>query len=120
MFVAVVRRMDAATRFDAARLFRLAVEQAPAASTLHAVADEGVPLRDIAERIGRHLGLPVAVIRSEDGGEHFGSMAAFVALNGLASNKLTQQLLGWKPVEPGLIDDLEAGHYFEVPQSVAA
>jgi nucleoside-diphosphate-sugar epimerase len=105
---------------DTARLFRLALENAPAGSTLHAVAEQGVPLRDIAQAIGRQLTVPVAVISKEEIGEHFGSMAPFMAIDGLASSALTQELLGWRPVAAGLIEDLQAGHYFEAPQAAVA
>ena len=71
-------RWPAVHRLDAAHLFRLALEKAPAGSVLHAVADEGVPIRDIAEVIGRHLDLPVAAIAPEDAAEHFGWLAGFL------------------------------------------
>jgi len=99
-------------RLDSARLFGLAVEQAPAGSTLHAAAEEGVPIRDIAEVIGRHLDLPVVSVAPEDAGEHFTWMAGFLGLDAPASSAWTQELLGWQPTQPGLIDDLEEGHYF--------
>jgi len=99
-------------RFDAARLFRLGLENAPAGSVLHAVADEGVQIRDIAEVIGRHLDLPVTSISPEDAGEHFGFLAGFLGLDSPASSALTRQLLGWQPTHPGLIEDLDQGHYF--------
>lgn len=99
-------------RLDAARLFRLALEAAPAGSVLHAVADEGVPTRDIAAVIGRHLDLPVVAIAREEAGGHFGWLGHFFATDIAASSALTQQLLGWEPVHPGLIADLDAGHYF--------
>jgi nucleoside-diphosphate-sugar epimerase len=105
-------RWPAVHRFDAAHLFRLAVEQAPAGCVLHAIADEGVPIRAIAEVIGRHLNLPVAAIAPEDAAEHFGWLAAFLGLDVPASSALTRELLGWQPVHPGLIDDLDKGHYF--------
>jgi nucleoside-diphosphate-sugar epimerase len=113
-------RWPAVHRLDSARLFRLALENAPAGSTLHAVADEGVPIRDIAEVIGRHLELPVVSISPEDAGEHFGWLAGFLALDGPASSELTQELLGWHPTHPGLIADLEQGHYFQEAQPAAA
>ncbi|GLW35134.1 SDR family oxidoreductase [Actinoplanes regularis] len=103
-------RWPAVHRFDAARLFRLAVEKAPAGSTLHAVADEGVPVREIAEVIGRHLDVPVAAVEPE----HMAWLAGFIALDSPASSVLTRELLGWQPTGPGLIDDLDQGHYFEV------
>ena len=93
---------------DAAHLFRLAAEQAPAGSRLHAVADEGVPTRDIAEVIGRHLNLPVASVPAED----FGWLGMILAIDQPASSTLTRELLGWRPVQPGLIEDLDKGHYF--------
>ena len=99
-------------RLDVAHLFRLAFEQAPAGSTLHAVAEEGVPVHDIAEVIGRHLSLPVVAISPEDAGEHFAWLGAFLALDAPASSALTRELMGWQPTHPGLIDDLDEGHYF--------
>jgi nucleoside-diphosphate-sugar epimerase len=99
-------------RLDAAQLFRLALENAPAGSVLHGVADEGVPVRAIAETIGRQLGVPTASIAPENAGEHFGWLAGFAALDIRASSALTRELLGWQPTHPGLIADLEHGHYF--------
>jgi nucleoside-diphosphate-sugar epimerase len=99
-------------RLDAARLFRAAVESAPAGSVLHAVAEEGVPLRDVAEAIGRGLGLPVAPVALEDAGAHFGWLGAFLGINVHASSRRTRELLGWTPEHPGLLDDLNAGRYF--------
>ena len=87
-------RWPAVHRLDAAHLFRLAVEQAPAGSVLHAVADEGVPIRDIAEVIGRHLDLPVVAISAEDAGEHFGWLGGFLAADSPASSALTRELTG--------------------------
>ncbi len=113
-------RWPAVHRLDSARLFRLALEQAPAASTLHAVADEGVPIRDIAEVIGRHLDVPVVSIAPDDAGEHFTWLAGFLGVDGPASSALTRELLGWEPVQPGLLADLDAGHYFGQQQSAAA
>jgi len=99
-------------RSDAAHLFRLALEEAPAGSTWHAVGEEGVAIRDIAEVIGRHLHLPVVAIAPEDAAAHFTWMAGFLAADSPASSALTQELLGWKPTHPGLIEDLDQGHYF--------
>ncbi len=101
-------RWPAVHVLDAANLFRLAAEQAPAGSTLHAVADEGVPIRDIAEVIGRHLNLPAASVPAGD----FGFLGQILAIDQPASSALTRELLGWRPVQPGLIEDLEKGHYF--------
>jgi nucleoside-diphosphate-sugar epimerase len=102
-------------RLDAARLFRLALETAPAGSVLHGAAEESVPVRAIAESIGEHLDLPVAPIAPEDAADHFGWLATFVALDVRASSALTRELVGWEPTRPGLIDDLEQGHYFSEP-----
>jgi nucleoside-diphosphate-sugar epimerase len=105
-------RWPAVHRLDSARLFRLALEKAPAGSTLHAAAEEGVPIRDIAEVIGRHLDLPVVAISPDDAGEHFAWLAGFLAADSPASSAFTRELLGWHPTQPGLIADLEQGHYF--------
>ncbi len=105
-------RWPAVHRLDAAQLFRLALEQAPAGCTLHAVADEGVPIRSVAEVIGRQLDLPVAAVPAERAGEHFTWLAGFLGLDSPASSALTRELLGWQPTQPGLVDDLEKGHYF--------
>ena len=103
-------------RVDAARLFRLALEQAPAGTLLNAVADEGVPFRQIAETIGRHLGVPAKPVRPEDARDQFGALAGFAATDLPASSALTRQRFGWHPAEPGLIADLDAdaGYYFAV------
>jgi nucleoside-diphosphate-sugar epimerase len=106
-------RWPAVHRLDSARLFRLGLEKAPAGSTLHPVADEGVPIRDIAEVIGRHLEVPVVSISPEDAGEHFTWMAGFLGLDAPASSELTRELLEWEPTQPRLIADLDAGHYFQ-------
>jgi nucleoside-diphosphate-sugar epimerase len=106
-------RWPAVHRLDAAHLFRLALEKAPAGSTLQAVADEGVPIRTVAEVIGRHLDIPVVTISPDDAAQHFTWLASFLALDSPASSKLTRELLGWQPTNPGLIDDLDMGHYFQ-------
>jgi nucleoside-diphosphate-sugar epimerase len=100
-------------RLDAARLFRLALEKAPAGSALHGIAEEGVPIRALAQVIGRHLSLPVTSISPDDAGKHFGWLAPFLAMDAPASNTLTRELLGWQPTHPGLLDDLDEGHYFD-------
>lgn len=105
-------RWPAVHRLDSAGLFRLAAEKAPAGTTLHAVADEGVPIREIAEVIGRHLEVPVTSIAPEDAGEHFTWLGGFIGLDSPASSALTREQMGWKPVQPGLIADLDEGHYF--------
>ncbi|MEP6987611.1 MAG: SDR family oxidoreductase [Chloroflexota bacterium] len=99
-------------RIDAAHLYRLGLENAPAGSRLHAVGDEGVPVRDIAEVIGRHLNLPVVSIPIEKAVEHFGFLGAIFPRDIPASNKLTQERFNWHPTQPGLIADLDQGHYF--------
>jgi len=105
-------RWPAVHRLDSAHLFRLAAEKAPAGSTLHAVADEGVPIRDIAEVISRHLNVPTASVAPEDAAGHFTWMAGFIGLDSPASSALTRELMGWQPTQPGLIEDLDKGHYF--------
>jgi nucleoside-diphosphate-sugar epimerase len=105
-------RWPAVHRLDAARLFRLALESAPAGARLHAVGDEGVPVREIAGAIGRHLTLPVTGIAPEAAVDHFGWLGVFFSLDVPASSALTRELLGWRPTRPGLLDDLEQGHYF--------
>jgi nucleoside-diphosphate-sugar epimerase len=105
-------RWSAVHRIDAAHLFCLALEEAPAGSPLHAVADEGVPIRDIAEVIGRHLDVPVVSVPADEASEHFGWLAGFLAADNPVSSALTRELLGWQPTHPGLIDDLDKGHYF--------
>ncbi len=106
------RHWPAVHRLDAARLFRLALETAPAGSVLHGVAEEGVPHRAIAEAIGRQLDLPATSIAPEEAGEHFGWLAGFLEIDVRASNALTCERVPWEPSHPGLIDDLEQGHYF--------
>jgi nucleoside-diphosphate-sugar epimerase len=108
-------RWPSVHRLDSAHLFCLAVEGAPAGTTLHAVADEGVPIRDIAEVIGRHLNLPLVSIAPENAGEHFTWLAGFIGADAPASSALTRELMGWQPTQPGLIEDLDQGHYFRTP-----
>ena len=110
-------RWPAVHRLDAAHLFRLALEQAPAGTVLHAIDDEGVPIRTIAEVIGKHLGVPVAAISAEDAAGQFGWLAGVLAADIPASSALTRELLGWRPAQPGLIDDLDKGHYFRRPSA---
>ena len=98
---------------DAAHVYRLALENAPAGSRLHAVADEGVPFRDIAEAIGRKLGVPTARIPAEESTERFAFLGGFVGADNPVSSELTRRLLSWTPTHPGLLDDLAEGHYFE-------
>jgi nucleoside-diphosphate-sugar epimerase len=105
-------RWPAVHRSDAARLARLAVEAAPAGSVLHAAADEGVPFREIAEAVGRHLDIPTKSVAPEHAPEHFGFMAHFVALDSPVTATITRELLGWEPTGPSLLEDLEQDHYF--------
>ncbi len=113
-------RWPAVHRLDAARLYRLALEQGTAGSVYHAIGEQGVPTRDIAGAIGRHLDIPVASIAVEDVGEHFGWLGVFYGLDAPASSELTQRRLGWKPTHPGLIEDLDEGHYFAHVGAVAS
>ncbi|MEV6338895.1 SDR family oxidoreductase [Nocardia vinacea] len=106
-------RWPAGHTLDAAHLYRLALESAPAGARLHAVDDEGVPFREIAEAIGRHLDLPVISIPSEQADAHFGYLGPLVALDNPTSSARTRELLTWKPTHPGLIEDLDQGHYFK-------
>jgi nucleoside-diphosphate-sugar epimerase len=94
---------------DAAALYRLAVEQAPAGAVLNAVGDEGVPVRAIAEAIGRHLNLPA---RSLPADEFQGMLVPLLSTDMPASSAITQEVLGWKPTHPSLIEDIDQGHYF--------
>jgi nucleoside-diphosphate-sugar epimerase len=105
-------RWAAVHRSDAVRLVRLGLEQAPAGARLHAVAEEGVPTRVIAEAIGRGLGLPVAAVAPGDAVEHFGFIGTFFAMDLAASSERTRELLGWEPTGPTLIEDIDAGAYF--------
>jgi nucleoside-diphosphate-sugar epimerase len=106
-------RWPAVHTLDAARLFRLALEEAPAGSRLHGVAEEGVPFREIAETIGHHLGVPTVSIPPAEAASYFGFLAMFVGLDNPASSARTRDLLGWQPENPGLLDDLAQGHYFQ-------
>lgn len=96
---------------DAARLVVRALEDAPAGTVVHAVAEEGVPTRTIAEAIGRGLGLPARSVAPEDAAEHFGWIGRFFDLDLAASNALTRARFGWTPTSPTLLEDLAAGHY---------
>ncbi len=106
-------RWPAVHTLDAARMYRLALESAPAGTRLHGVADEGVPFRDIAQVIGRKLDLPVTSITAEQGPDHFGFLAMFASLDNATSSELTQKVLDWRPEHVGLLADIEAGHYFQ-------
>ncbi|MDA0165215.1 SDR family oxidoreductase [Solirubrobacter ginsenosidimutans] len=98
-------------QLDAAVLFRLALEKGVAGSVFHGVAEEGVPLRAVAEAIGRQLDLPVVSIAREDAGDHFGWLGMFLGIDARASSALTRERLGWEPTHLGLLEDLEQGNY---------
>ena len=107
-------RWNAVHRLDAARLFRIALEKATAGAKYHAVGEEGIAFRDIAEVIGRRLNIPVVSKSPEEAANHFGWIGAFAGLDCPASSKLTQERLGWRPVQPTLLTDLERGSYFNI------
>jgi len=104
-------RWPAGHVLDIGRLYRLALEQAPAGSQLYAAAEEGITVREIAETIGRHLGIPAVSIPAEQAAEHFKTFP-FVTLDITMSNAGTRKMLDWEPVHLGLIADLDEGHYF--------
>jgi nucleoside-diphosphate-sugar epimerase len=105
-------RWAAVHRLDTARLYRMALEQAPAGSVYHAVGEEGVATRDIADVIARHLNLPLVSVDPGDAAEHFGWLGAFFSWDAPASNALTRERLGWEPTHQGLLADLDEGFYF--------
>jgi nucleoside-diphosphate-sugar epimerase len=105
-------RWPAVHRDDAARLFRLAFESAPAGSVLHAVGEQGVPIREVAEAFAEGLNIPAVSVAPEQAGEYVGYLGGFWGVDGPASAQITRDLLGWEPTRPGLIADLEEGHYF--------
>lgn len=100
-------RWPAAHVLDTARLYRLALEKCKAGARYHAVAEEGVPLRDIADAIGRRLNLPVVAKSPEEAADHFGWLGLFIGFDAPASSARTRERLGWHPTQPGLITDLE-------------
>jgi len=97
---------------DAARLYRLALERAPAGTRLHADGEEGVQLKEIATTIGEMLHVPTKSIPLDELDGYFDFLSGFITLDARVSTAKTQALLGWKPVGPHLIDDLKQGHYF--------
>ena len=105
-------RWPSVHRLDAARLFRLAIESAPAGTRLHAVGEEGIPFRDLAEAIGSRLGLPVVSIGLEQVPQHFSFLAPLVTLDSPASSALTKERFNWEPTHPTLLADIADGHYF--------
>jgi len=107
-----LNRWTAAHRLDAAHVYRLALEKDSAGARYHAVADEGIAFREIAEVIGRRLNIPIVSQTAEDAAIHFGWFAAFAGMDGPASSRLTRERLGWRPAQPSLLTDLERGSYF--------
>ncbi|ESZ34156.1 MULTISPECIES: SDR family oxidoreductase [unclassified Mesorhizobium] len=106
-------RWAAVHRFDAATLYRLALEKGAGGVSYHAVAEQGVASKEIAEIIGRRLGLPVVSIGPEDAAAHFGFLGHFIGRDLSASSEQTRTALGWQPTGPGLIADLDRARYFE-------
>ncbi len=105
-------RWPAVHRLDAAQAFRLTVESAQAGSIVHAVDDEGVPARAIAQAIGKGLDIPVTAVAAEEAYGHFGWIGPLFAVDAPATSVKTRDSLGWKPQHPGLLADLDDGHYF--------
>jgi len=110
-------RWAAGHTLDAARLYRLALESAPAGTRLHAVGDEGIPFREIAEAIARRLGVPAVSVTADDAAENFDFLASFVGLDAPVTSEVTRRVMGWAPRELGLLEDLELEHYFATAAS---
>jgi nucleoside-diphosphate-sugar epimerase len=108
-------RWPAGHTLDVGHLYRLALENAPAGTRWHAVGDEGIPMREIAQGIGDHLGMPAASIPDDRLDEHFGFLAMLIGLDNPMSNLATRRILGWEPTHPGLIADFDDGDYFTSP-----
>jgi nucleoside-diphosphate-sugar epimerase len=109
-----LNRWPAVHRLDAAHLYRLALEKGSAAGArYHAVAEEGLPFREIAELIGRRLNVPVVSKTPEEAAKHFGWFTQFAAIDAAASSAMTRERLGWRPKQPGLIVDIDRPRYFE-------
>jgi nucleoside-diphosphate-sugar epimerase len=108
-------RWPAVHTLDVGHLYRLALESAPAGTRWHAVGDEGIPVREIAQSIGDHLGIPAASIPADRLEEHFGFLATLIVLDNPTSNLVTRRSLGWEPTHPGLIADFDNGDYFTPP-----
>lgn len=107
-----INRWPAVHRNDVARLYRLALESAPAGTILHGVAEEGVPTREIAEVIGKRLGMPVVSKTGDEAREHFAFLAHFFSVDNPVSSQLTRNTFNWAPTQPGLIADIDNAYYF--------
>lgn len=112
-----LNRWAAVHVLDAAHLYRLALEKQEAGARYHAIAEQGVTFRDIAEAIGRGLKVPVVSQSPEEAAAHFGWLAMFIARDLTGSNMQTQARLGWLPTRPGLIADLDQAHHFAAKQT---
>jgi nucleoside-diphosphate-sugar epimerase len=108
-------RWPAVHTLDVGHLYRLALESAPAGTRWHAVGDAGIPVREIAQSIGDHLGIPTASIPADRLESHFGFLATLIVLDNPTSNLVTRRVLGWEPAHPGLIADFDNGDYFTAP-----
>lgn len=115
-----LNRWPAVHRLDAAPLYRLALENGSAGARYHAIGDQGVPTKGIAEVIGRRLNVPVVSKSPEEAAEHFGWMAMFFGIDGPASCAKTEQELGWRPTQQGLLADIDQPIYFEAEQTAHA
>jgi nucleoside-diphosphate-sugar epimerase len=115
-----LNRWPAVHRLDAAHLYRLAIEKGSAGARYHGIGDEGIPVRNIAEVIGKRLSLPVVAKSPEEAAEHFGWLANFFAIDSPASSVQTQKQLGWRPTHPSLITDMDGPSYFEVAKEDSA
>ena len=105
-------RWPAVHRLDAARLYRVALESAPAGTRLHAIGDDAIPVRNIVSAIGRHLNLPVTSMPLSEADDQFGFLGRVLTFDCPSSSALTQERFGWHPEQPGLLADMEQGHYF--------
>jgi nucleoside-diphosphate-sugar epimerase len=105
-------RWPAANTYDIGVLYRLALEKAPAGSTLHGVGDTGIPRRVIAETIAARLGIETKSITDDEAPQYLGFLAGFAGLDNPVSNDKTREVLGWEPTQPGWVEDLQTGHYF--------
>ncbi|APR35108.1 hypothetical protein BTO02_06345 [Paraburkholderia sp. SOS3] len=108
-----LNRWPAVHRRDAARAFRLALERRAAAAKYHAIDEPGIAFREIAQAIGRGVGVPVVALAPEAAAAHFGWFACFAMIDAAASSQRTREVLGWQPTQPGLLDDIDAAGYFE-------